>query len=45
MTDTLLACYNNRAACNQQLGNYQAVVEDTTCVLEHDVGLSPWFDV
>ena len=39
MSDTLLACYNNRAACHQQLGNYEAVVEDSTWVLEHDVGV------
>lgn len=39
MSNTLLACYNNRAACYQQLGNYQAVVEDSTWVLEHDVGV------
>ncbi|CBK22282.2 uncharacterized protein [Blastocystis hominis] len=36
MSDVLLACYNNRAACYQQLGNYEAVVEDSTWVLEHD---------
>ena len=34
--DTLIACYNNRAACYQQLGNYEMVVSDTTMVLEHD---------
>lgn len=34
---TVLACtiLNNRAACQQQLSNYQAVIEDTSIVLEH----------
>lgn len=35
--DTLIACYNNRSACFQQLGDYESVVGDTTWVLEHDV--------
>ncbi|KAK8813640.1 stress-inducible protein STI1 [Blastocystis sp. ATCC 50177/Nand II] len=34
--DTLIACYNNRSACYQQLGDYESVVGDTTWVLEHD---------
>lgn len=31
-----LSCYNNRAACNQQLSNFSAVIRDCTHVLEHD---------
>jgi len=31
-----ISCYNNRAACNQQMSNFQAVVEDCTAVLETD---------
>ena len=38
--DTLIACYNNRSACYQQLGDYENVVGDATWVLEHDVGAS-----
>ena len=37
MNDLLCACYNNRAACYQQLGNYEAVVADTSRVIEYDV--------
>eukprot|EP00353_Schmidingerella_taraikaensis_P012783 CAMPEP_0185588782 /NCGR_PEP_ID=MMETSP0434-20130131/54507_1 /TAXON_ID=626734 ORGANISM="Favella taraikaensis, Strain Fe Narragansett Bay" /NCGR_SAMPLE_ID=MMETSP0434 /ASSEMBLY_ACC=CAM_ASM_000379 /LENGTH=122 /DNA_ID=CAMNT_0028211695 /DNA_START=21 /DNA_END=385 /DNA_ORIENTATION=+ len=31
-----LTCLNNRAACNQQLSNFHAVIEDTSVVLEHE---------
>jgi stress-induced-phosphoprotein 1 len=31
-----IACYNNRAACNQQLSNFSAVIRDCSHVLEHD---------
>lgn len=31
-----LACCSNRAACNQQLSNFSAVIRDCTHVLEHD---------
>ncbi|DAZ94350.1 TPA: hypothetical protein N0F65_000914 [Lagenidium giganteum] len=31
-----LSCYNNRAACNQQLSNFSAVIRDCTHVLEYD---------
>jgi len=31
-----LACLNNRAACNQQMSNFQAVVGDSTRALEID---------
>ncbi|RLN90114.1 hypothetical protein BBJ28_00010121 [Nothophytophthora sp. Chile5] len=31
-----LSCYNNRAACNQQLSNFSAVIRDCTHVLEFD---------
>ncbi|KAK8794479.1 stress-inducible protein [Blastocystis sp. subtype 4] len=36
MNDLLCACYNNRAACYQQLGNYEAVVADASRVIEYD---------
>ena len=39
MNDVLCACYNNRAACYQQQGNYEQVVADATCVIEYDVGI------
>ncbi|KAG3092984.1 hypothetical protein PI125_g16996 [Phytophthora idaei] len=32
-----LSCYNNRAACNQQLSNFSGVIRDCTHVLEYDV--------
>lgn len=32
----ILAVRNNRAACNHQISNFEAVVEDSTWVLEHD---------
>ncbi|KAI9917312.1 hypothetical protein PsorP6_012453 [Peronosclerospora sorghi] len=35
-SDFALSCYNNRAACNQQLSNFSAVVRDCTHVLEYD---------
>jgi len=35
-SELAISCYNNRSACNQQMSNFQAVVEDTTCVLEID---------
>lgn len=31
-----VSCLNNRAACNQQISNFQAVIEDTSCVIEID---------
>lgn len=31
-----LSCYNNRAACNQQLSNFSGVIRDCTHVLEYD---------
>ncbi|GAB9468855.1 hypothetical protein Gpo141_00006156, partial [Globisporangium polare] len=31
-----LSCFNNRAACNQQLSNFSAVIRDCTHVLEFD---------
>jgi stress-induced-phosphoprotein 1 len=31
-----LSCYNNRAACNQQLSNFSAVIRDCTHVLEFE---------
>lgn len=31
-----ISCYNNRAACYQQQSNYHNVIEDTSCVLEHE---------
>lgn len=31
-----VSCYNNRAACKQQLGDHPGVVEDCSMVLEHD---------
>jgi len=34
--DLLLAVRNNRAACNHQLSNFHAVIEDSTWVLERD---------
>merc|ERR1711977_769058 len=34
--DLILAVRNNRAACNHQLSNFPAVVEDATWVLERD---------
>jgi len=34
--DLILAVRNNRAACNHQLSNFHAVVEDSTWVLERD---------
>jgi len=33
-TELAISCYNNRAACNQQMSNYSAVIEDCSCVLE-----------
>lgn len=33
--EVALSCYNNRAACYQQVSNYQAVIEDCTVVLQH----------
>ncbi|TMW69685.1 hypothetical protein Poli38472_001841 [Pythium oligandrum] len=35
-SELALSCYNNRAACNQQLSNFSAVIRDCTHVLEHD---------
>eukprot|EP01138_Halocafeteria_seosinensis_P014237 gb/GECG01014536.1/.p1 GENE.gb/GECG01014536.1/~~gb/GECG01014536.1/.p1 ORF type:complete len:268 (+),score=48.14 gb/GECG01014536.1/:1-804(+) len=35
-TKTLIAARNNRAACYQQLSDFQSVVDDTTAVLELD---------
>ncbi|RLN52402.1 hypothetical protein BBP00_00009628 [Phytophthora kernoviae] len=31
-----LSCYNNRAACNQQLSNFSGVIRDCTHVIEYD---------
>lgn len=31
-----LSCFNNRAACNQQLSNFSGVIRDCTHVLEHE---------
>ena len=31
-----ISCHNNRAACHQQMSNYQAVIEDCTAVLDVD---------
>lgn len=31
-----ISCYNNRAACNQQLSNFSGVIADCTHVLEFD---------
>lgn len=31
-----ISCFNNRAACNQQMSNFQAVIEDTSEVIEVD---------
>ena len=31
-----VSCYNNRAACFQQLGHYKKVTEDCSVVIEHD---------
>lgn len=31
-----LSCYNNRAACNQQLSNFSAVIRDCSHVLEYE---------
>ncbi|KAK8805783.1 hypothetical protein WA158_002439 [Blastocystis sp. Blastoise] len=36
LSDLAISCFNNRAACNQQLGNYESVVSDCTRVLEQD---------
>lgn len=33
--EVVMSCYNNRAACYQQVSNYQAVIEDCTAVLQH----------
>jgi len=35
-----ISCYNNRAACHQQLSNFSAVIRDCTHVLEKEVSLS-----
>ncbi|CAI5746480.1 unnamed protein product [Peronospora destructor] len=35
-SDLSLSCYNNRAACNQQLSNFSAVISDCSHVLEYD---------
>ncbi|GMF23807.1 unnamed protein product [Phytophthora lilii] len=35
-SDLALSCYNNRAACNQQLSNFSGVIRDCTHVLEYD---------
>lgn len=35
-TKILIACYNNRAACYQQLSNFSGTIEDCTQVLELD---------
>jgi len=32
--EVALKCFNNRAACSQQLGDYRSVVRDCECVLE-----------
>ncbi|KAG9408118.1 hypothetical protein AC1031_021357 [Aphanomyces cochlioides] len=32
-----ISCYNNRAACHQQLSNFSAVIRDCSHVLEYDV--------
>lgn len=31
-----VSCYNNRAACHQQLGHYKHVTEDCSTVIEND---------
>jgi len=35
-SDLAISCYNNRAACNQQMSNFQSVIEDTSEVIEAD---------
>lgn len=30
-----MKCYSNRAACYKQLSNFDGVIGDSTCVLEH----------
>ena len=36
MDPLLISCYNNRAACNQQLGAFRKVTEDCSIVIEQD---------
>ena len=35
--EVAMSCFNNRAACHQQMSNYSAVIEDCTAVLSTQV--------